>query len=166
MPNITGYDIGIKRRIHTIPFDITIKPNEQDKDLIDKLSLELPGILRWAVEGCMEWQRVGLKHPDGERVYEDAYKDDIDLFLQLRCEYSDSFQISKDELYREYEEWAGLDAQTKKQFGARMKQKGFKEKKSGIRYWVGVKLISESKNPLDLGTFEDFGQKRDTLWAH
>lgn len=145
MPNIEGNNIGINRRIHKIPFNVTIKPNEQDKELHLKLSSELSGILRWAVEGCMEWQRDGLNHPDAERVYEDAYKDEIDWFLQIRCEFSESYQISKDELYREYKEWAGDNSQTKKQFGTRMKQSGLKDKKSGNWYWLGIQLKPKRK---------------------
>ena len=34
-----------------------------DKDLVAKLKAEAPGILRWALEGCLEWQRQGLGLP-------------------------------------------------------------------------------------------------------
>jgi hypothetical protein len=43
---------------------VTIPDAEQDKDLPAKLQAELPRILRWAVEGCLEWQRGGLLEPD------------------------------------------------------------------------------------------------------
>ena len=37
---------------------------EQDKSLPAKLLAELPGILNWALQGCLEWQKNGLGEPD------------------------------------------------------------------------------------------------------
>ena len=34
-----------------------------DKTLPERLLGELPGILAWAVKGCLEWQRSGLLIP-------------------------------------------------------------------------------------------------------
>src|SRR5918993_1150660 len=36
---------------------------EHDKDLVEKLKGELPGILNWALEGCAAWQAQGLNPP-------------------------------------------------------------------------------------------------------
>src|SRR5215218_9119011 len=60
-PIIKGTDAGIWRRIRLIPFTETIPPADQDKQLPAKLRDELPGILAWAVEGCLEWRREGLQ---------------------------------------------------------------------------------------------------------
>ena len=54
-PQIKGQDTAIWRRIHLIPFNLTIPEAERDKDLPAKLKEELPGILRWAVIGCLNW---------------------------------------------------------------------------------------------------------------
>ena len=35
----------------------------QDKRLPDKLAVEVPGILAWLVQGCLDWQRGGLTEP-------------------------------------------------------------------------------------------------------
>ncbi len=56
-PEVRGTDTGIWRRIKTVPFDVTIPKGERDPALLAKLRDELPGILRWAVEGCLLWQR-------------------------------------------------------------------------------------------------------------
>lgn len=59
-PRITGTDEGIWRRIRLIPFTVTIPDKERDKQLREKLQKELPGILAWAVRGCLAWRRDGL----------------------------------------------------------------------------------------------------------
>ena len=57
-------DEAIRRRFHLIPFTVTIPPAERDQDLAEKLKAEWPGILQWAIDGCLEWQRNGLKPPE------------------------------------------------------------------------------------------------------
>jgi putative DNA primase/helicase len=58
-PTIIGMDEGIWRRLRLVPFTVPIPPEDQDKRLLEKLRAELPGILRWAVSGTLEWQRDG-----------------------------------------------------------------------------------------------------------
>ena len=87
-PEVRGTDHAIWRRIRLIPFNVTIPAEEQDKRLGEKLRAELPGILAWAVRGCLSWQRNGLALP---RVVEEAtqkYREDEDFlggFLADAC---------------------------------------------------------------------------------
>ena len=48
--------------------------------LQDKLKAEWGGILQWAVEGCLEWQRLGLAPPSAVRDATDEYLADEDSF--------------------------------------------------------------------------------------
>jgi hypothetical protein len=57
---LRGVDEAIRRRFHLVPFNVTIPPEERDKDLANKLRAEWPGILNWAIEGCLKWQAEGL----------------------------------------------------------------------------------------------------------
>ena len=50
---ILGSDDGIWRRIREIPFNRQFLEAEQDKELMTTLTQELPGILNWAIEGCL-----------------------------------------------------------------------------------------------------------------
>ena len=87
-PDIQGVDHGIWRRIHLIPFDVTIPTEEIDRDLPDKLRAELTGILAWAVQGCREWQEHGLNVPASIANATAAYRDEMDIvaeFLNDRC---------------------------------------------------------------------------------
>ena len=54
-------DDAMRRRFHLIPFKT--KPEKLDRTLRDKLRGELGGILKWAIEGAVEWQRIGLAPP-------------------------------------------------------------------------------------------------------
>jgi hypothetical protein len=67
-PVIRGTDIAVWRRIRLIPFDVTIPPAEQDRRLAERLRGELPGILAWALAGCLAWRKQGLG--DAEAVSE------------------------------------------------------------------------------------------------
>jgi hypothetical protein len=62
-----------RRRIHLVPFIITIPPKERDKNLFEKLKPEWPGILQWAVDGCLEWNEIGLAPPKAVRDASDEY---------------------------------------------------------------------------------------------
>jgi len=62
-PTFSNVDDAIRRRIRLIPFEVTIPEKERDKNLESKLKKEWPAILRWAINGCLQWQRHGLQAP-------------------------------------------------------------------------------------------------------
>ncbi|PLS83054.1 MAG: hypothetical protein CYG60_22800, partial [Actinobacteria bacterium] len=71
-PEVLGTDHAIWRRVKLIPFDVTIPEEEQDPRLPEKLQAELPGILAWAVRGCLDWQRDGLAEPEEVKAATEA----------------------------------------------------------------------------------------------
>ena len=109
-PEIQGVDHGIWRRIHLIPFDVTIPTEEIDRDLPNKLREELPGILAWAVQGCREWQEQRLNVPVSISNATAAYRAEMDIiaeFLTDRCTLQTIEKTPLGTLYAEYTEWAG-----------------------------------------------------------
>ena len=62
-PVVPGDDHAIWRRLLLVPFLERIPEDQQEKALDRILAKEAPGILRWMVEGCLEWQRIGLDVP-------------------------------------------------------------------------------------------------------
>jgi putative DNA primase/helicase len=79
---------AIWRRIRLIPFAVTIPEAEQDHTLVAQLCTELPGILRWAVQGCLAWQQEGLGIPEEVQQATAAYRQDMDAlagFLASCC---------------------------------------------------------------------------------
>lgn len=62
-PGLRSVDEAIRRRLHLIPFTVTIPEQERDPSLGEKLRSEYPGILTWAIQGCLAWQQGGLNPP-------------------------------------------------------------------------------------------------------
>src|SRR5439155_12522522 len=49
-------------RFNIVPF--TQRPKQVDPHLEEKLLAELPGILAWSVQGCLDWREHGLVKPN------------------------------------------------------------------------------------------------------
>ena len=87
-PGLRSVDEAIRRRLHLIPFTVTIGERERDPYLCEKLKAEYPGIFRWAIEGCRAWQRDGLNPPDIVRSATSDYlaaEDAIGRWIDDRC---------------------------------------------------------------------------------
>jgi Bifunctional DNA primase/polymerase, N-terminal len=55
---------AMKWRMLVVPFTVQIPPNERDLKLSEKLwDSEREAILRWCIDGCLEWQRRFSGHP-------------------------------------------------------------------------------------------------------
>jgi putative DNA primase/helicase len=63
-PRLTSVDEAIRRRLLLVPFTVQIPPAERDPQLTDKLWTERRAILRWCIDGCLEWRRIGLAPPE------------------------------------------------------------------------------------------------------
>ena len=82
MPTIENVDYAMRRRFNLVPFTVQIGPEEVDPVLPEKLRTEGPAILRWMVDGCLEWRHRGLKAPDIVTTTTDAYFDEQDPHQQ------------------------------------------------------------------------------------
>jgi len=86
-PKVSGEDDAIWARLRLVPFDVCFEGRE-DKTLDAKLEAEMPGILMWAVAGCLAWQREGLGTAAAVTSATAAYRQDEDVlgaFLAERC---------------------------------------------------------------------------------
>jgi len=82
-PIIAGTDFGIWRRIKLVPFNFQIPDAIKDGNLKEKLKLEAPGILRWAIEGATKWNLFGLSYPQCVRCAVDEYQKEEDWIGQV-----------------------------------------------------------------------------------
>lgn len=136
-PNIRGTDNGIWRRIRLIPFTVTIPEGEQDHELPNKLKAEMTGILRWAVEGCLLWQKEGLSAPAEVSQATAEYRGEMDClqaFIDDCLVVGARLRISASELYRVYQGWCqnnGEHEYSQRILGIRLKDKGFQSRRSG-----------------------------------
>lgn len=109
-PRLTEDTDAVWRRLRIIPFTVVIPPKARDPNLIDKLKSEYPGILAWAVRGCLDWQRHGMQPPAEVLIATDDYRaesDDLADFFADKCVVgSDSFRVPRSELFTAYTTWA------------------------------------------------------------
>jgi P4 family phage/plasmid primase-like protien len=150
-PNIRTTDHGTWRRQKLVPFTVQIPSEKQDKTLPAKLTAEASGLLRWAVEGCLAWQRQGLGEPAAVKAATDGWRqesDPVGAFLAAECELGGDFQVEASRLFAAYERFAisNDDAPMSKQaFGRRLTERGLASGKGtgGVRQWLGIKLRPE-----------------------
>jgi putative DNA primase/helicase len=109
-PVLHNVDEAAKRRFNVVPF--IRKPATIDRELEAKLVAEAPGILRWMIDGCLDWQRNGLVRPACVVEATDEYFSDQDVlahWLAEECDY-DPGNSHKSEassvLYKSFSEYA------------------------------------------------------------
>ena len=145
-PTIRGTDLAVWRRIKLIPFTVTIPKEERDKKLLEKLKAELPGILAWAVRGCLDWQQHGLVEPEIVRQATDAYRAEQDLlsgFITERCFVHTTVKAQASKMFDAYQEWTGDKTTTQKAFTSWMEAKGYPSVPGtgNRRFYEGIGLL-------------------------
>lgn len=171
-PKISGNDAGIWRRMRLIPFIVNIPDEEQDKQLGNKLLEELPGILNWAVRGCLDWQTNGLAAPSAVKEATQEYRDEQDIlgaFFVENCQFDQYARCDKTELWHLYKEWANKNEEkafdSVRKFNTCVKShEGVREDMShGRRIWKGLQIRNsetlfadvESPGKNELGSIDD-----------
>lgn len=148
-PTIRGTDHAIWRRIRLVPFTVTIPSEEQDRELLTKLRAELPGILQWAIGGCLAWQREGLGQPESVQTATREYRrqmDELVPFIDDCCIPAPGAKVGSTVLYTRYREWAeevGEAVLSQRKLGTLLGERGFESRRSGKggKYeWHGLGL--------------------------
>jgi putative DNA primase/helicase len=147
-PAIRSVDEAMKRRLHLIPFTVTIPEGQRDPHLIEKLLAERDGILAWALEGCLRWQRHGLRPPpvvlaateeyfEEEDAIGELLTDECDLIAEARTPVADIF-----ERWREYRERRGEYVGTSRWLVQQLVSRGYERArvKNGVKAIAGIAL--------------------------
>lgn len=147
-PIISGGDEATWGRVQLIPFTEVIPKPEQDEELEEKLAGEFPGILTWAVRGCLEWQASGLKVPADVQAATEQYQETMDPlqdFFEARCQVGPDHAVSRTDLWEAYLEWAKQHdgyPLGKQRFNALLEAKGFEafrdSQNKNARSWRGI----------------------------
>lgn len=154
-PIIRGTDDGIWRRLMLVPFAVKIPDNRVDKDLKYKLQREEVGILNWAVEGALKWQREGLQAPASVREASRTYRNEMDVtseFMDECCVVGDHEMVRAGELYQRYKHWATDNSQylmNSTKFGKEMGKKFEKKHDMQGTYYRGLSL-KQFEQPFNL----------------
>jgi putative DNA primase/helicase len=88
---------------------VTIPEDERDPELGTKLQAELPGVLAWAICGCLTWQTEGLNPPEAVTAATQAYlsaEDSITAWIEDCCQRDVNVFTAQGELFRSWKAWA------------------------------------------------------------
>ena len=148
-PAIRNIDEAMKRRLHLIPFTVTIPPERRDKHLQQKLLAERDGILAWALDGCLAWQRLGRLEPpqqvmDATEEYFEA-EDALGRWLDENCVRVPNAKSLTAELFNDWKQWAEAAGEfigSQRRFSDLLMTRGLEKWRNGvgIRGFQGIGL--------------------------
>ena len=131
-PSLNTVDEAIRRRLYLVPFTVTIPPEERDLELGEKLKAEWPGILQWAIEGCVEWRRQGLCPPpcvtEATREYLDSQNIIKNWLDECTMEVKDAEELSS-HMFASWKAWCeenGEKAGSNKAFSMALTDRGMR----------------------------------------
>ena len=107
IPRLRHVDEAMMRRVLVTLF--TFKPEKPNLNLMDELRVEWPGILRWMLEGCLNWQKHGLRPPPSVQLATAAYFEQQDRFgawCSECCILSPQLETRPTALLKSFNEWA------------------------------------------------------------
>jgi len=152
-PTVTDNTLAMWRRVKQVPFTVTIPPGQVDPDFGARLEPELPGILAWAVRGCLDWQtnENRLGEPAVVTQATQAYRHEQDIlaeFIEDCCILGRRATVPKSELRRQYEAWCetnSVDPVKPRTFRARLVEHGIGEDRTKTgRHWTGIRLKTDT----------------------
>lgn len=154
-PQLRNVDEAARRRFNIVPF--IRKPERPDRQLEEKLRPEWPAILRWMIDGCLDWQEHGLVRPASVLEATDAYFSEQDLirqWLAAECEVdpgNDHKWETTSDLFASwttYARAAGEDPGSTKSFAPAMRRNGIRQRRADrARGWEGVRLLPKMERP-------------------
>lgn len=160
-PGLKNVDKAMRRRVNVIPFTVTIPEEARDKDLSAKLRGEWPIILRWMLDGCRDWQSVGLQPPPVVIAATDDYieaEDSLGRWLEECCSVHRAQSAAFADLWGSWKKWAEASGEyvgNKKRLGQSLRDRGFEPMATatGAKGFRGL-----SAQTVDLGEpgFTDF----------
>jgi P4 family phage/plasmid primase-like protien len=171
-PGLRSVDEAMRARMHLVDFAVTVPVEERDQELPEKLKAEYGGILAWALIGCQEWQRTGLKPPatvlEATSEYLDG-EDSVANWISECCLKTGSLTLAA--AHRSYREWCETNAAPllgRNSFADQLENHGYKRprddkgKRAVTFAGLSLPLKKDSRNPeMD---FED-PYDREAEWS-
>lgn len=133
-PGLRNVDPAMAARVNLVPFKVYFAPHERDPKLPEKLREEWPSILRWAIDGCLKWQREGLGQPPDVKEATDKYISDEDTLAIWLAEATETegvrpteYELAVD-LFASWKAWAEAASEhvgSMKRFSQKLMARGF-----------------------------------------
>ena len=149
-PRIRNVDVAIRSRFLLFPFRVIIPEDERDPLLAQELEAEWPAILRWMIDGCLQWQEIGLAPCqailDATEEYMNA-EDQIASWIEDHCIEDPNAMTRSMMLYENYKEWCernGLRHGTQKAFSEKLSERQLDKTRDSKGRWAFIGL--EVKN--------------------
>jgi P4 family phage/plasmid primase-like protien len=131
-PTLKNVDDAARRRFNIVPF--RFKPDPVDRQLNDKLRAEWPGILRWMIDGCLDWQQHGLLRPravlDATAEYF-AAQDYFGRWLAECCLLDCTLSEKPARLLQSFQRWCEANGEPETD---NRRMRGMIERTPGLRY--------------------------------
>jgi putative DNA primase/helicase len=149
-PRLQSVNEAARRRFNIVPLDRT--PASPDPQLEQKLRAEGAGILRWLINGCLDWQKTnGLVRPQSVIEATAEYFANQDLFsqwLEDECdvEPGNSWKSERSaalfDAWSDYAKRSGEAPGSKVNFADELKERGLVPDKGtgGVRQYRGIRL--------------------------
>lgn len=152
------YDTGnaLWDRLKLIPFTISIQKEKQNKNLKNELMTEAEGILAWAIQGCLDWQRQGLNEPGAVMLATGEYRQENDTvagFIEEVCDVLPGARVKSGQLYERYKKYCDQTGEREisgKAFSAALEKKGYLKKKENTGMWfhgIGLRQAEREDEP-------------------
>ena len=146
-PRLNGVGEAMRRRLHLVPFDVTIPEADRDRTLGEQLLAERNGILGWMIAGCADWRRIGLTPPASVLAASRDYFADEDIvghWMAEHCKTGPGCRARAADLFASWSAFAeagGFETGSQKSLGNELGSRGFTQARTGgSRGWVGIAL--------------------------
>jgi putative DNA primase/helicase len=157
-PNLPNVGKAEKKRLRMVPCHLRLAPHEIDRDLLDKLKEEGPGILRWMIDGCLDWQANGLVEPECVKEHTSNYfynQDQFGRWVEACCYQDVNAKSSTEALWKSWQVWSkehGVEVGTETAFSESLGEAGFRYNKhtkmedgSYKRGWQGLEIAQDGR---------------------
>jgi putative DNA primase/helicase len=164
LPRVDDDSYAMWRRVDRIPFRVKFVKAEKavqgervaDEDLRLKMKEELSGILNWAIQGCIEWQRKkGLYAPKEVNEATEEYRKESDFmgrFFEDEVDIEEGCFETINCMHKTYQRWCAKNEErplNKSNFGRKLSERGIKSERRGtkkITTILGVQLRDPVKD--------------------
>jgi putative DNA primase/helicase len=161
MPEISGNDHGIWRRLLLVPWDVTIPDEDQIdfEEMLDGFKAEWPGILNWMVKGALAYLSHGIQPyvPGDIAERTGDYRDERDpvrMFASACVDPCPENTISAKRMLAAWNHWCesnGITPWKQRGLGTRLRTLGYRKKQGsdGCFHYLDVRLTVHGMTPDD-----------------
>ena len=158
-PRLKNVGKAMRRRVHLIPFTVTVPESERDPELGNKIKNNIGAVVRWIIKGAKEWNGIGLQPPRSVVDATDAYFEEEDTVTQWMDDMVEGGsavapvtgkKTEAPKAYASYSAWRkrqGMEPRANSDFYGDLRTRGFDVKKSNGKNWVLGMVMSAAECP-------------------